>query len=294
MKNQIGILLLSIFVLSSCVSKKKFTQLQEDCDKIQATLDYRTKDLANCEEELDKLKNQLSMKDNMLSNQEKQLQERQEEINFLKTTNTNLLDRLSDLAIINKAGAESIKKSLDAINEQTGYIKDLNEQMKVKDSLNLVLVKNLKRSLGDVNDEDIQVEVRKGVVYVSISDKLLFRSGSSVINKKAMNVLEKVAKVVNDHKELEILVEGHTDNVPINSSCIQDNWDLSVKRSTSVVRLLASKYGVAPNRMIAGGRGEHAPKSDNTSKEGRQMNRRTEIILTPQLDQFFNLMSEGK
>ena len=157
--------------------------------------------------------------------------------------------------------------------------------------MNLSLVMNLKRSLADVNDEDVTVEVKKGVVYISISDNLMFASGSAVVNAKAVAVLAKVAKVLNDHKELDVLVEGHTDTVPISTDCIQDNWDLSAKRATSVVRVLQTKFDVDPERLTAGGRGEYEPASANKTSKGRKQNRRTEIIVTPKLDQFFSLMT---
>jgi chemotaxis protein MotB len=201
---------------------------------------------------------------------------------------------MSDLSIVSKSGAESIKKSLETLNEQTKYVNNLNTSIQRNDSINLALVMNLKRSLEDINDQDVSVEVKKGVVYVSISDKLLFKSGSYDITPPAETVLGKVAKVVNDHKELDILVEGHTDVVPISTAAIKDNWDLSALRATSVVRTLQGKFGVAPERMTAGGRSEFSPKDDNTTAVGRQQNRRTEIIITPKLDQFFNLLSNGQ
>ncbi|MCB0622991.1 MAG: flagellar motor protein MotB, partial [Saprospiraceae bacterium] len=198
--------------------------------------------------------------------------------------------RLTDLSIVSKAGAESIQKSLETINERNQYIKNLTSDIQRKDSLNLALVTNLKRSLANVNDEDIQIEVKKGVVYVSLSDKMLFKSGSDQINSRAEEVLGKVAKVINDHKGIEILVEGHTDSVPIKNDRIRDNWDLSVLRATAVVRNLQTKHGVDPARMTAGGRSEYLPKATNDSKDGRSLNRRTEIIIIPKLDQFFELM----
>ncbi|WP_273568073.1 OmpA/MotB family protein [Maribacter halichondriae] len=176
------------------------------------------------------------------------------------------------------------------MNEQNKYIKDLTTSMQRKDSINLVLVMNLKRSLDDFDDEDINIEVKKGVVYVSISDKMLFRSGSYQISNRAEEVIGKIAKIVNDHKELDILVEGHTDNVPIANECMVDNWDLSVKRATSIVRLMQNKFGVQPQRMTAGGRSEYLPKTTNESVEGRAKNRRTEIVILPKLDQFFELL----
>ena len=185
----------------------------------------------------------------------------------IKRTNTNLLDRLSDLSVVSVTGAENIKRSLDAINEKDRQISTMTNNIQRKDSVNLALVMNLKRSLSDVSSEDINIEVKKGVVYISLSDKMLYKSGSAVIQEQANSVLEKIAKVVNDHSELDILVEGHTDNVPISSDCVMDNWDLSTKRATAVVRLLQTKYGVSPSRMTAGGRSEFVPKSDNTSNE---------------------------
>jgi chemotaxis protein MotB len=152
---------------------------------------------------------------------------------------------------------------------------------------------NLKRSLVDINDDDVQIEVKKGVVYISLSDKMLYKSGSAEINPKAHAVLGKIAKILNDRKELDILVEGHTDNVPISTTLYADNWDLSAKRATSVVRVLQWKYNVDPERMTAGGRSEYVSKAVNSTAQGRQLNRRTEIILLPQLDQFFKLLQSN-
>lgn len=285
----------SSLTLTSCVSKKKYLALEAQQNELQAGLQ---KKLTDCTTEQDALRQRVADRESELASQKTQLtantgqiKSLEDQVDYLKKTNTNLLERLSDLSIVSKSGAESIKRSLDAINEQSRYIKDLTGQVQRKDSLNLALVMNLKRSLADVNDEDVSIEVKKGVVYISLSDKLLFKSGSAVINTSAETVLGKVAKVINDHSGLDILIEGHTDNVPINTDCIRDNWDLSAKRATSVARLLQSKYNVDPNRMIAGGSGEYKPKADNTSETGRKVNRRTEIIITPKLDQFFELLT---
>jgi len=226
-----------------------------------------------------------------LINRDGQVQQYEAQIGNLQTTNTNLLNRMEDLSIIGKTGAESINKSLDNISKQYDFIENLSTKVQSKDSLNLALVLNIKRSLVDINDEDVQVEVKGGVVYVSISDKLLYESGSSTINEKAQEVIGKIATVVNDHEELNILVEGHTDDIPMSgNSCVADNWDLSVKRATSVVRLLQQEYFVSPERLTAAGRSEFLPKEMNTTEEGRSANRRTEIIITPKLDQFFQLL----
>jgi len=262
---------------------------------VQVNLDDCNTKNAALQSELDNLKYELASKNGELIVAQGRATDLQDQLDFMKSTNTNLLDRLSDLSVISKAGAESIKQSLESLNERNEYIRELTSSIAAKDSINLALVMNLKRSLDDINDEDINIEVIKGVVYISISDKMLFKSGSATINTKAETVLGKIAKVVNDHKNLDILVEGHTDNVPISNSCVSDNWDLSVKRATSVVRVLQKKYNVDPNRMTAGGRSEYAPKDSNESKAGRSTNRRTEIIITPKLDQFFELMkAQGK
>lgn len=289
--------MMALFVLtaSSCVSKKKYAALESQHQQIRAQLERQ---LTDCQTEKDGLRKEVSLKDSEISGlkaqmvaRDGQLQSLEEQVNFLKQTNTNLLDRLADLSVVSKSGAESIRKSLEAINEQSRYIKDLSGQIQRKDSLNLALVMSLKRSLADINDEDVQIEVKKGVVYVSLSDKMLFKSGSAVINPAAENVLAKVARVLNDHNQLDILIEGHTDNVPIATDCVKDNWDLSVLRATAVARSLQTKYQVSPDRMIAGGSGEFKPKADNATTAGKAQNRRTEIIITPKLDQFFELLS---
>ncbi len=233
--------------------------------------------------ELEKAKSEISLKTQQVAQLEQQ-------IDHLQKTNGSLLDRMSDLSIVSKAGAESIQQSLQSLSKQYDFIQNLTSKVQSKDSLNLALVMNLKRSLMDVNDDDIQVEVKGGVVYVSISDKLLFRSGSAKLSPKSQEVLGKIAAVINDHDQLQVLVEGHTDDVPMSNSCVADNWDLSVKRATSVVRVLEQDYYVAPDRLTAAGRAQHLPKADNETTEGRNANRRTEIIITPKMEQFFKLL----
>jgi chemotaxis protein MotB len=154
----------------------------------------------------------------------------------------------------------------------------------------MALVMNLKGALGNVNDTDIEIKVEKGVVFISISDKMLFKTGSYDVQDNAKTVLGKVAQVLNNQPNIEFMVEGHTDNVPIKNNCIQDNWDLSVKRATSVVRILQNQFNIDPKRMTAGGRGEYIPLQENTTAEGKSANRRTRIVILPQLDQFFQLL----
>ncbi len=281
--------------MTSCVSKKKYTALQDqleqekmDCEKEIAALLAQKEDV---DRRLVELNSQLTQSRTAATSSQDRVKELQDEIDYLKRTNTNLLGRLEELSVLSRTGAESIKQSLDALDRQGRYIQDLNTTMRRKDSLNLVLVQKLKRSLSDVNDSDVNVEVKKGVVYISLSDKLLFRSGSTAITSEANSVLGKIAKIVNDHSEFEILVEGHTDSVPISTECIKDNWDLSVLRATSIVRALQDQHGVKPERMTAGGRSEYIEKATNDTAEGRSLNRRTEIIVLPKLDQYFSLMA---
>ena len=295
-------LVTSFILMTSCVSKKKLAEAQAEYSSFKASSENNLNRIRTELRDSDKLKSsieselksktsELDLKSKQWVFQNKALED---QIDYLKKTNINLLDRMSDLSIVSKSGAESIKKSLETLNDQSKYVKDLNSSVQRKDSLNLALVMTLKRSLADVDDEDVTVEVKKGVVYISISDKMLFQSGSATINPRAELVLEKVSRVINDHKELDILVEGHTDNVPIISSCLTDNWDLSVKRATSVVRLLQAKFGISPERMTAGGRSEFMPKVSNASDTGRKVNRRTEIIVLPKLDQFFQILVNGQ
>ena len=234
-----------------------------------------------------------SCKNKQIELKDEQIAQLKSQVENLENTNNNLLDRMTDLSIINKAGAESIKTSLENINNQYNFIETLTEKMQSKDSINMTLVLNLKRSLSDLTDDDISVEVRGGVVHVSIADKLLFTSGSSRINPAAKRVLAKIAKVINDHNQLEVLVEGHTDNVPVALDCVNDNWDLSVSRATAVVRSLQMDYNVNPERLVAAGRSEFYPKSGNDTSAGRAANRRTEIVIQPRLDQFFDLLQEA-
>ena len=293
---QISVLAICLLLMTSCVSKKKFAALEEDSnsrtEQLSGSLNDCNDQVTGLEGQLSSVESRLQQANSDLANEREKVSNLEEQLAFVKETNTNLLDRLSDLSVVSVAGAESIKASLETMNRQNAYIQDLNTSMQRKDSINMALVMKLKRSLGDINDEDIQIDVKDGVVYISLSDKLLFKSGSAVINTRAEEVLSKIASVVKDHQDFDILVEGHTDDVPIKNDCVSDNWDLSVKRATSVVRMLQTKYDVDPQRMTAGGRSEYVPKSDNATAQGRSTNRRTEILVMPKLDQFFDLLAE--
>jgi len=293
---KLSVAAICILLMTSCVSKKKFAAFEEDSNKqteqLRGNLNDCNDQVSGLNGQISTLEGQLQQANSDLTNEREKVNNLEEQLAFVKETNTNLLDRLSDLSVVSVAGAESIKASLETMNRQNAYIKDLNTSIQRKDSINMALVMTLKRSLSDINDEDIQIEVKDGVVFISLSDKLLFKSGSAVINTRAEEVLGKIALVVKDHKDFDILVEGHTDDVPIQNDCVSDNWDLSVKRATSVVRMLQTKYDVDPMRMTAGGRSEYVPKANNTTSEGRSTNRRTEILVMPKLDQFFDLLAD--
>ena len=301
---KLSLLLVTLVSLGTgCVSKKKFNEtnaaleatknLLDDCEKLRKGMESQVADLtAN----LDMANKNLKKANEDLMSANSKLKSAEDQLLVLRNSQSSLLDQLNAASVINKAGAESIKKSLDAISQQSNYIKELTQKMQYKDSVNLALAMNLKRSLKDFNDSDVSVEVKKGVVYISLSDNMLFKTASASINSGAMNVLGKIASILNDQKDLDILVEGHTDNVPMTGECVTDNWDLSSRRALSVVKALQSKYKVDPARMTAGARGEYAPKATNKTAAGRQSNRRTEIIVLPKLDQFFKLMEapQGK
>jgi len=281
--------------LYSCVSSKKFKTAQTDIAKLQDR--YKTLESENnvCGEEKGILARQKETLEREKALLNARIKELQDQIDYWKTNNNQTLRQLENLSVISTQQAESIKKSMENLGIKDLYIQNIQQQMAYKDSLNMSLVMNLKGAIGNLADEDINIKVDKGVVYVDISDKLLFKTGSYQITDRASEVLGKVALVLKNQPDLEFMVEGHTDGVPYNGSgVISDNWDLSVLRATTVVRLLQTKYGLDPAKMVAAGRGEYKPVSDNTNREGRAANRRTRIVVLPQLDQFFKLLERPK
>ncbi len=278
-----------MLLLSSCVSKKQYATALSTQRDLEIQLERVNSDLKQCLDDSQKLNSTIGMRDQTLGVKDREIASLEGQLKDQKTTNSQLLERMSDLSVISKTGAESIQKSLESMGQQSVYIKELTGKIRANDSINLALVVNLKRSLDDINDEDVDVTVKGSVVYVSLSDKMLYQSGSANLTTRAQEILGKVAKIVNDQPELNVMVEGHTDNVPINTSCVKDNWDLSVDRATAVVRVLQQRYNVAPSRLIASGRSEYVPKADNKTDANRSTNRRTEIIILPSLDQFFKL-----
>jgi chemotaxis protein MotB len=263
---------LVVALMSSCVSKKKYTALETKHQETEDAYSTAKLKLAEC---LDDREN------------------RKKEIDYLKSVNYQLLNNVGNLATLSKKEAENMEKSLESIKEKDLRIKSLNDALSKKDSVTIALVTSLKGVLGNMSDEDIQINVEKGVVFISISDKLLFKSGSYQVSENAKEVLGKVAKVVNNKPGMDIMVEGHTDNVSIKNAVLQDNWDLSVKRATSIVRILQDDYKVKPERMTAAGRSYYVPVSSNDTKEGRAANRRTRIVILPKLDEFYGMVEQG-
>lgn len=263
-------------LMTSCVSNKKFAEMEDKYQTASDQLKSAEMRLAACEDE----------KNNLRTSYENQ-------IKTLQNTNSALLNTTDEIVTISKKGAENLERSLESMKEKDLQIKTMRDAINKKDSVTLALVTSLKGALGNINDEDIQINVEKGVVFVSISDKLLFGSGQYKVTEEAKRVLAKVATVVNDKKDFEFMVEGHTDDDPISRTNIEDNWDLSTKRATAVVRILQEEYGVDPKRMTAAGRGEYLPVASNETSAGKAKNRRTRIVVLPKLDQFFGMIEDG-
>ena len=266
-------------LLSSCVSQKKYAELEAKQKETQDLLNSATVKLNSCLEDK--------------ATAEAQLKTLQDQNAFLKANNQELINNMGNLTTLTTKGAENLEKSLESLKEKDLTIRKLQDAITRRDSVNLALVQSLKGVLGNLDDEDIEISVEKGVVFVSISDKLLFRSGSYTVTNAAKQVLGKVAKVVNNKPDFEFMVEGHTDNVPYRSGVLLDNWDLSAKRATSIVRILQNDFGVDPARMTAAGRSYYIPLMDNNSAANRAKNRRTRIVVLPKLDQFYSMIEEG-
>ncbi len=272
MKHAVWLLLIVTLTLTGCVTKSKFRSLQTQY------IDLRN-DYQGC---------QLQLTENrtLVSTLEERLAEAQRNNDQLRAT-------LNQALAQNAQGNTNISKLVDEINASNRFIKHLVEEKNRSDSLNLVMVSNLTRSLSREESQDLDIQVLKGVVYISLDDKMLYRSGSYEISDKAGQILSKIAKIIQDYRDYEVLVEGNTDTDPISRNNIRNNWDLSVLRGSSVVQALQNTYGVDPKRMTAAGRGEYNPIASNSTADGKERNRRTQIILTPRLDQFMELIEQA-
>ena len=265
-------LLAGALLITSCASKKDL----ENCQ-------LENKDLTS---NLQNTKEQLAASNSRVSSLEEQVKE-------LRRTNARLQQSLDKSLTNVSQNNVSIEKLVDQINESNQYIRHLVEVKSKSDSLNMVLTNNLTRSLSKEELKEVDVQVLKGVVYISLADNMLYKSGSYEINDRAAETLSKIAKIIMDYKDYDVLVEGNTDNVPISRENIRNNWDLSCLRASSVVQFLQNRYGVDPKRLTAGGRGEYNPLATNSTEVGKQRNRRTQIIITPKLDQFMDLIDKA-
>jgi chemotaxis protein MotB len=269
MRKVVLLSLSAMILLSSCVSKKQFTDLEEKQKETQDLLNSATVKLNSCLEDKASATARASVLEDRVA---------------------DLIRNNDNLQILSAKGASSIEKTLESIKEKELKITRLQDALTKKDSVTLALVTSLKREVG-INDPDIEVNVEKGVVFISIADKLLFQSGSYNVTSKAKDVLAKVAKVVNSKPDFECMVEGHTDSVPYSGGVLIDNWDLSVKRSTSIIRVLQT-LGVNPKQLIAAGRADYVPLVDNDTAENRAKNRRTRIVVLPKIDQFYDMIEK--
>lgn len=276
MKKLILLSIASLFVLSSCVSKKEYAALEAKQKETQDLLNTATVKLNSC----------LSDKAAAFA----RVETMKDQLEDLRKANQDLIDTKGDLTTLTKKGAENLEKSLESLKEKDLKITRLQDALNKKDSVTLAIVTSLKKAVG-INDPDIEINVEKGVVFISIADKLLFKSGSYTVTSRAKEVLAKVAKVVNSKPDFEAMVEAHTDSLPYQKGVLLDNWDLSVKRATSVVRVLQD-LGVAPKQLVAAGRSYYVPVASNDTAEGRAKNRRTRIVVMPKIDQFYNMIEE--
>ncbi|APZ46185.1 hypothetical protein BW723_07685 [Polaribacter reichenbachii] len=279
MKKITALLILSVILVSSCVSKKQYAQLESTHAKTKDELLKVETTLQKCLIDQEKQNTQVSSLT--------------EQVSSLKEDKKNALKQVENLTVLSKSSSDGINQVIAQLSEKDKYINGIRRAMTQKDSLNLAIKFHLTKNLTDgIQDEDITVNVEKTVVFISISDKLLFKSGSYNVTDKAYTVLEKIAKVIKGQPEMEVMIEGHTDSTPIKRNIIQDNWDLSALRATSITRILQYKYGVQPQRLIAAGRSQYIPLVENDSKENKAKNRRTKIIIMPKLNQFFELLEQ--
>lgn len=285
--------------MSSCVTKKKFVSLQaelaaanKDLGKCGESLNALMDKLAVCEKDRDKLRGDINGNITTLRLREEQIADLRAQIADIKSQRDKQLTQVGDLTVLSQSASDNIKETLAQLEKKDKYIHLLQAAKTKADSINLALAVNLKGVLKDgIDDKDVDVKVDKTVVFINLSDKMLYQSGSANLTPKANAVLGNIAKIIESRPDLEVMVEGYTDNLPIKNNCMDDNWDLSVKRSTSVVRALQNNFKVNPNRLIAAGRGEYNALAGNDSEAGRAMNRRTRIIILPKIDQFYDLLN---
>lgn len=282
-----------LFTMSACVGKKEYQSLQTQHQNLQNRFDELNGEKNKLSQDLGQARTELASKNVRIESLEELLANEKANNESLKKAYAALQETLSKSIDQQGQGNINISKLVDEINASNRYIQHLVNTKNKSDSLNLVLTNNLTRSLSREELKDVDVQVLKGVVYISLSDNMLYKSGSYEVSNQAAETLSKIAKIILDYKDYDVLIEGNTDNVPINQTNIRNNWDLSVLRASSVVQVLQNQYGVDPKRLTAGGRGEYNPVAPNTTEAGKSKNRRTQIIITPKLDQFMELIDQA-
>ena len=283
-----AIAIVFMLFLSSCVTQKKYKTLQSDLTKAQEQLHACNERKDLCEQNLNNCKSELSTTKATLSGKEEQLAD-------CKNQRDKQLTQVGDLTVLSKKANDNINQTLSQLQDKDKYIQMLLAAKTKADSINLALAVNLKGVLRDgLEDNDVEIKVDKTVVFINLSDKMLFSTGSSELSSKAKDVLGKIAAIIKSRPDVQVMVEGYTDNKKIKTSCMADNWDLSTKRSTNVIRVLQKEYKIDPNILVAAGRGEYNALADNSTDVGRAKNRRTRIIIMPKLDQFYDLLDPTK
>ncbi|MBI2259009.1 MAG: OmpA family protein [Flavobacteriia bacterium] len=290
---KINSILIFVILLSSCmVSKKKYIALEEESKKCNALLAETQNKLFLAESQSAKFSNEVTTVNSSLMNKNEQIKDLRDQLEDCKKLRDKQLTQVGDLTVLTQAANDNIKETLSQLERKDKYITLLQAAKTKADSINLALAVNLKGVLKNgLEDGDVDIKVDKTVVMINISDKVLFKSGSWELTPKADEVLANIAKIIESRPELEVMIEGYTDNVPIKNTCLKDNWDLSVKRATTVVRSLQEKNKVNPNRLIAAGRGEYNALVSNDSPENKATNRRTRIILMPKINEFYDLLN---
>lgn len=283
---RVAIVALASVLCTSCVSKKSFEALQLENKSLKS-------ENASLKEAQQTAALQLTECNTQGKSLQQRLEDEQKRNAELKKQYRDLQASLDKSLAQNSQGSINISKLVDEINASNKFIKQLVEAKDKSDSLNMVLTNNLTRSLTNAEKQEVDVQVLKGVVYISLADNMLYKSGSYEINSRASETLSKIAKIIKDYKNYDVLIEGNTDNIPISRTNIRNNWDLSCLRASSVVQALQNDYGVDPKRLTAGGRGEYNPVANNATELGKQRNRRTQIIITPKLDEFMDLIEEA-
>jgi chemotaxis protein MotB len=302
MMNQKRTFVVAVFLglmFTSCVSKKEFLSLQsqyanaqKDVEKCGVSLSESLRKISGLEQEIIRLKGEVNGGEKSSTIRQEQLNDLKAQLADCKAQRDKQATQVGNLTVLSQSASDNIKETLSQLEKKDKYLNLLQAAKTKADSINLALAVNLKGVLSEgLADKDVEIKVDKTVVFINLSDKMLFQSGSYNMTPKSKDVLGKIAKIVESRPEVEVMVEGYTDNVPMKNACVEDNWDLSVKRATAVVRVLQKGYNVDPNRIIAAGRGEYNTLTANDTPEGKATNRRTRIIIMPKLDQFYDLLN---